>query len=296
MSDLETRQLRYFVAVAEELHFGRAAERLSMAQPPLSRAIRELERRLDVLLLERTTRQVALTAAGEVFLRDARTALEAVAAVERRTKQAGRRDPRLRVALKADHDAGCLPKIIETYEAEDGALPVELILGGRGEQPRQLRDGRADVALVPSPFDARRLDFEPLLTEPRLVALAANDPLAARSRLSLTDLEGRLLPDGAPADRDLTPGPSTTVAPHGPVSDLSQILKLVELGSIVCFLPVSVADRYRRPDIAYLPVDDLEPTTLAVMWPQDSRSPAVAAFVRAATTVVTSLYALGQRS
>lgn len=296
MSDLETRQLRYFVAVAEELHFGRAAERLSMAQPPLSRAIRELERRLDVLLLERTTRQVALTAAGEVFLRDARTALEAVAAVERRTKQAGRRDPRLRVALKADHDAGCLPKIIETYEAEDGALPVELILGGRGEQPRQLRDGRADVALVPSPFDARRLDFEPLLTEPRLVALAANDPLAARSRLSLADLEGRLLPDGAPADRDLTTGPSTTVAPHGPVSDLSQILKLVELGSIVCFLPVSVADRYRRPDIAYLPVDDLEPTTLAVMWPQDSRSPAVAAFVRAATTVVTSLYALGQRS
>ncbi len=86
------------------------------------------------------------------------------------------------------------------------------------------------------------------------------------------------------------------MVPYGPVSDLTQILKLVELGSVVCFLPVSVADRYRRPGIAYLPVDHLEPTTLAVMWPQDSRSPAVAAFVRAATTVVTSLYALGQRS
>ncbi|MEV7554239.1 LysR family substrate-binding domain-containing protein [Amycolatopsis sp. NPDC089917] len=231
-----------------------------------------------------------------MFLRDARTALEAVAAAERRVRQAGRPDPRLRLALKADHDAGMLPKIVEAYEAEDGALPIELILGGRGEQPRQLRDGRADVALVPSPFDARRLDFEPLLTEPRLVAVAANDPLAARSRLTLADLDGRLLPDGAPADQGPSTGPPATVAPHGPVSDLTQILKLVELGTIVCFLPVSVADRYHRPGIAYLAVDDVEPTTLAVMWPQDSRSPAVAAFVRAATTVVSSAYALAQRS
>ncbi|AUI60123.1 LysR family transcriptional regulator [Amycolatopsis sp. BJA-103] len=296
MSDLETRQLRYFVAVAEELHFGRAAERLAMAQPPLSRAIRDLERRLDVRLFERTTRQVTLTNAGEVLLRDARTALEAVAAADRRARQAGRPDPRLRLALKADHDAGCLPKIIEAYEAEEGALPIELILGGRGEQPRQLRDGRADVALVPSPFDARRLDFEPLLTEPRLVALAANDPLAARSRLTLADLAGRILPDGAPADEGPSTGPPASVVPHGPVSDLTQILKLVELGSIVCFMAVSVADRYRRPGIAYLAVNDLEPTTLTVMWPQDSRSPAVAAFVRAATTVVSTTFALGHRS
>ncbi|RSM74959.1 LysR family transcriptional regulator [Amycolatopsis sp. WAC 01375] len=296
MSDLETRQLRYFVAVAEELHFGRAAERLSMAQPPLSRAIRELERRLGVRLFERTTRQVTLTGAGEGFLRDAKNALEAVAAAERRARQAGRPDPRLRLALKADHDAGCLPKIIETYETEDGALPIELILGGRGEQPQQLRDGRADVALVPSPFDARGLDFEPLLTEPRLVALAANDPLAARSRLTLADLKGRLLPDGAAADQGPSIAPPGTAVPHGRVSDLTQILKLVELGSIVCFLPVSVADRYRRTGIAYLAVDDLEPVTLTVMWPQDSRSPAVAAFVRSAVSVVTSANTLAQRS
>ncbi|HTU05100.1 MAG TPA: LysR family transcriptional regulator, partial [Trebonia sp.] len=102
MNDLEVRQLRYFVAVAEELHFGRAAGRLGMAQPPLSRAIRDLERHLGVALLERTTRQVRLTVAGEVLLRDARRALEAVTAAARRTQEAGRPSPRLRVALKAD--------------------------------------------------------------------------------------------------------------------------------------------------------------------------------------------------
>ncbi|HEX6351603.1 LysR family transcriptional regulator [Actinophytocola sp.] len=292
MNDLETRQLRYFVAVAEELHFGRAAERLSMAQPPLSRAIRDLERQLGVQLLERSTRQVTLTAAGAVFLRDARTALDAVAAADRRARHAGRPDPRLRLALKADHDAGLLPKIIETYEVEDGALPVELLLGGRHEQPRQLRDGRADVALLPTPFDERGLDFEPLLTEPRLVALAANDPLAAQTGLRLADLAGRSLPDGAPADQGYSTGPTTRAATHGPVSDLTQIFKLVELGSIVCFLPTSVTERYRRPGIVYLPVSDLEPATLTVAWPQDSHSPAVAAFIRAAIEVAASAYAV----
>jgi DNA-binding transcriptional LysR family regulator len=291
MNDLEVRQLRYFVAVAEELHFGRAATRLGMAQPPLSRAIRDIERQLGVRLMERTTRNVALTAAGEVLLRDARNALDAVSAAGRRARNAGLATPALRLALKADFDAGLLPQIVAAYRREDAALPVEPLLGGRGEQVPALHDGRADVALLPTPFDPRGLDSEPLMTEPNLIALAATDPLATRAGLSLADFAGRRLPDGSPADQ----GPQR---PHGGPSrlDMTQIFNLIEIGTIVFFVPASVARRYTRPDIVYRTVTDLPPAGLVVAWPQDCRSPAVAAFVRAALAVASAAAAVPDAS
>ncbi|ETK35010.1 LysR family transcriptional regulator [Microbispora sp. ATCC PTA-5024] len=283
MNDLEVRQLRYFVVVAEELHFGRAAARLGMAQPPLSRTIRDLERQLGVTLFERTTRQVRLTGAGEVLLRDARTALEAITAAAHRARHAGSTSPRLRIALKADIDGGLLPQILDAYSADPAALPPELVLGGFGDQPQALRDGLADVALVLCPMDDRGLDSEPLLTEPVLVAMAATDPLAARTELCLADLAGRYLPNGAPADagRAAPRRPGAT----RPASNLSEIFSLVETGSIVFFAPASVARRNPRPGVAYRPVSDLPNCTLAIAWPQDARSPAVGAFVRVACTI-----------
>lgn len=288
MSDLEVRQLRYFVAVAEELHFGRAATRLGMAQPPLSRAIREMERQLGVALLERTTRQVRLTTAGSILLRDARTALDAVAAAGNRARNAGRTTPTLRLALKADYDAGLLPAFLAAYRLLPAALEVEVLMGARGEQAPALRDGRADVALLPTPFDDTGLDSEPLLTEPRLVALAAHDPLAARTRLALADLAGRLLPDGGPAD-----DPHFPVVLSGPQRDLAQIFNLVELGTVVWFPPASLAARHNRPGVTYRPVAGLGPSTLTVAWPRDSRSAPVAAFVRTATEVAAAAYPTG---
>lgn len=308
MSDLEVRQLRYFVAVAEELHFGRAAERLGMAQPPLSRAIRAMERQLGVMLMERTTRRVTLTPAGETLLRDARTALDAVAAAARRARNAGRPEPVLRLALKADYDGGLLPQIIAAYQQEPAALPVRLVLGGRAEQEPALRDGRADLALLMRPFDDRDLDVEPLLTEPRLLAVAANDPLAAHTGLRVADLAGRVLPDGSPADREDSVPPSgssadreESVPPRGSSADreesapprggparnldLAQIFNLIELGDIVWFVPESLARLHPRPGVAYRSVGDLPPLEFALAWPQESRSPAVAAFVRTACAV-----------
>jgi len=304
MNELETRQLRYFVAVAEELHFGRAAKRLGMAQPPLTRAIRELEHQLGVQLLERTTRRVTLTPVGEAFLRDARTALDAVSAAGRRARHAGEPTPTLRLALKADIDGGLLPQILGAYaqEEEEASLPVKLVLGRIGEQAQAVRDGHADIAMLLSPFDDRGLDSEPLLTEPALIAIAADDPLAARTSLRLADLAGWSLPDRSPADQGPASGPhgfsgahtrrpgvpknaSLTVDTAQEASDLPQIFKLVELGRIVCFFPASLTLRYPRSGIAYRRVEDLEPVTLSVAWPQYSRSTAVAAFVRAAVKV-----------
>ena len=134
----------------------------------------------------RSPRQVRLTAAGEVLLRDARTALDAVTAAARRARQAGSPSPRLRVALKADVDGGLLPQILEAYCADDAALPPELVLGGFGEQPQALRDGRADVGLLLCVLRA-------CLGGPALPAL--RDRLPAGQR-----------PSGRHASRRLAPG------------------------------------------------------------------------------------------
>ena len=122
---METRELRYFVAVAEELHFGRAAARLGIAQPPLSRAIQQLERRLGVTLLERSGRGVELTEAGSVLQREGVAALDAVAAAERRTRRAGvsTGDPRLILVTKAGASVELLAKLLDAYAAEPAAQP-----------------------------------------------------------------------------------------------------------------------------------------------------------------------------
>ncbi|MEY9928263.1 DNA-binding transcriptional LysR family regulator [Catenulispora sp. GP43] len=292
MNGLDLRRLEYFVAVAEERHFGRAAERLRMTQPPLSRAVQQLEDQLGVRLLTRTTRRVELTPAGEVLLRDARTALDAVAAAERRTRHAAAPSPTLRVALKADLDAGLLPAILAAFAGEPEACEVELVLVGIGEQAQALRDGRADAAIVPAPYDAAGLDAEPLAAEPTLLALAAADPLAALDPLRLADLAGYVLPGGRPADQfPAEPGSARTSARPSrrhTVADLTEILRLVEVGSMVAFLPRSVTRRYPRPEIAYRAVADVPDSEFSLAWPQQATSRTVVAFVRAAEKAAAS--------
>ncbi|MEU4195533.1 LysR family transcriptional regulator [Kribbella sp. NPDC026611] len=195
MDTLETRELRYFVAVAEELHFGHAAERLGIAQPPLSRAIQQLERRLGVSLLDRNRRGVSLTGAGEVLLHEGRAALYATTAAVRRTRRAGGADhpggarDRLVLAVKAAASQELLRKLLDAYAAEPGAAEIELLPCGIGEQEILLRDGRADVALMQTPFDSLAgFDSEELLTEGRIAVLPAGHPLATHKTLSLADV------------------------------------------------------------------------------------------------------------
>jgi DNA-binding transcriptional LysR family regulator len=280
MPIVESRPLRYFVAVAEELNFARAAERLGIASPPLSRAIRKLESELGITLLERSTHHVALTPAGTVLLEQARMALDAVDAAGRRAQRAGSTEPKLVLAVKADTAAELLDPILSRYAADPAAEPVAIRLCSWGEHARLLREGHADAALLYEPFDHAGLDAETIHTEPYLAALAAAHPLAKRDQVSLKDLQ---LPDiTAVHPGDLDRYVARVVERHD-VHDLPQLLALVELGELVTLLPESVAARYPRPGLAYRPVPDAPLATLVIAWPQQSRSLATAALIRAAT-------------
>ncbi|MDQ0584837.1 LysR family transcriptional regulator [Streptomyces rishiriensis] len=271
---MESRPLRYFVAVAEELNFARAAERLGISSPPLSRAIRLLETELGAVLFERTTHRVALTPAGEVLLSEARFALTALEAAGRRARRAAAPEPKLALAVKADGHAGLLEAILARFASDPAAVPVAVRLCGWQEQSRLLRRGEADVALVHEPYDRTGLDTEELATEPRVAALAVSHPLAARDALCLADLG--LRPDEVDRYIDEV---------RGIGQDLAQLLTLVGLGEAVPLLPASVAGRYPRPGVVYRPVRDAPSAVLAVAWPQQSRSTATAALVRAAVAV-----------
>ncbi|GAB3427750.1 LysR family transcriptional regulator [Flindersiella endophytica] len=273
------RELAYFVAVAEELHFGRAAERLGIAQPPLSRAIRQLERRLGVTLLERTSRKVSLTAAGEVLLVEGRRALEALDAAARLTQRAGQPDRALVLVMKSGADAGLLPAILAEYTTMPGALPVDVVTSFAGREA-MLRDGRADVALLHKPRnDLRGFDHEDLLTERQVAVLPANHRLARKPVLSLADLRGEPSPRWQGVDETSGLNVSDEL-----VEEAGQLTQLIALGRAVAIVPESIAPHLRR-DLVCVPVPDAPRTTLVIAWQEGSRSAAVAAFVRASMAV-----------
>jgi DNA-binding transcriptional LysR family regulator len=282
---METRELRYFVAVAEELHFGRAAQRLGIAQPPLSRAIQQLERRLGAALLERGSRGVTLTEAGSVPRREGQAALYAIDAGERRPRRAalaptGR--PGVVLVTKAGATGELLAKLLDAYAAEPGAIAVDVMLCGIGEQERLLRDGRADVALLHRPFDSTAgFDMEELHTEGQVVVLPAGHPLTGRAHVRMSDvaaLPGLPMPRWPNLDGTFPDGAGPPVHNH------TQLLQLIALGRACAVLPES-SRAHLRGEHATVPVLDAPPVTTVIAWPPHSRSRAVAALVRTATAL-----------
>jgi DNA-binding transcriptional LysR family regulator len=273
MDRLETRELAYFLAVAEELHFGRAATRLGIAQPALSKTIRQLERRLGVTLFERTSRAVALTDAGLVLTREARFALDAVSAAALRTQRAGIREPRLSLAMKPGGDGGLLPAILAGYEREPEVLPVEVVFDA--DSAGLLREGRADAALLYAPPDELRgLDTETLLAEPPVAVLPRSHPLAQRASLHMADLAGETL-HRKPTD------PSK-------MKSITALMHLIALGRMIAVLP-RVLTTPLRDDLTAVPVADVPPVVLLLAWPAHSTSPSVAALARAAAAATHSM-------
>ncbi|MQW76835.1 LysR family transcriptional regulator [Nocardioides sp. dk4132] len=278
---METRELRYFLAVAEESHVGRAAQRLGMAQPPLSRAIAGLERRLDADLFVRTPRGVSLTSAGETLLREGRAALAAVEAAERRTRRtaaAGARAPVILTA-KAGASSELMAKLLDAYATEPDAVDVEVVLSPPGHQAAMLRDGRADVAILHQPFDdTSGFDLDPLTVEDQVLILPAGHAASARTEMTVaeaTSIPDLPLPRWPHLDGTYPDGP-------GPeLRDLTQVLQLVRLGRTALVLPES-ARANLRDGLAVVPLTDAPQVTTVIAWPPHSTSPAVAGLVRTA--------------
>ncbi|MFI1912636.1 LysR family transcriptional regulator [Nocardia sp. NPDC020380] len=289
MTDVDLRKLRYFVAVAEHLHFGRAAEELFIAQPVLSRQIRALEDEFGVRLFERDRRGTALTAAGEQLLADARPLLANADALRRRV-------------IRADggvetFTVGFMPGLIVTgvvralAERHPG-LVIDPIRTTWDDQTDVVHDGRVDVSVVRLPIDPRGLEVRPLYTEPRVVAMAADHPLAAKQTVGIADLAAEHLlqdPEIVPEWRDValewSPAARGLRADHPPVPAFRSVeekLEYVAAGRGIIFLPLSVKAFYTRPDIAYAEVPDIAPNQVSLAWAAGRNSPLIEEFAELA--------------
>lgn len=301
MDDIEVRELRYFIAVAEELGIARAAQRLGMTQPPLSRAIRKIERRLGVQLFERGQRHITLTPAGHTLFDEARSVLDVISAATERTRRAAEVAPKLIVTAKPGIASTLLQAIVDCYAALPDTPPVDIAVSGHRRQADMIRRGEADVALVTSPSDDRGLASEPLLSEPRVVVLPVEHELAGREALRCQDLYGWPVPQWPQStfteriywsgrDRDSafqldgrSGPPPGGLLPDGPtVYDVTELLEVVSLGQAIALIPASVAERNPRADVSYRPVIDASPSTIAIAWPEHARARPVARFVRTA--------------
>ncbi|HEX3962073.1 MAG TPA: LysR family transcriptional regulator [Trebonia sp.] len=281
MIELETRELEYFVAVAEELHFGRAAMRLSIAQPALSKTIQRVESRLGVQLLIRSSRHVSLTPAGEALLHHGRHALNGVSAAAQAARQAGDAQAHLRLVIKPGGDASLLSGILAAYAEWPGAHQVDILFGGATDRADYLRDGRADVALLYVPFDdLTGLAHETLYTEGRVAILPRDHRLASRRELRLADLEHETMPRW----KGVTDSRGGLESGDGPeIVDVPQMIQMVTLGRTIAILPRSLIGPVPS-GIVCIPVTDAPPSRLAIAWSQLNRRSLVASFVEAAVS------------
>ncbi|QRP49885.1 LysR family transcriptional regulator [Amycolatopsis sp. FDAARGOS 1241] len=282
--DVDLRKVRYFVAVAEELHFGRAAERLHIAQPVLSRQVRALEEQLHAQLFVRDRRSTELTAAGRQLLEDSRTILAAAEALRRRVALAARGTSTFTI--------GFMPGLtvtepVRALTARHPELSVELVRTTWDDQVEVLHDGRADVSLVRLPVPPRGLTVRPMFGEPRVAILPVTHRLAGKESVEVADLaEEHLLndPDAVPEWRavatELRAGGAAR--PRG-FRSVEEKLEHVAAGLGIVIVPLSTSEYYTRGDVTHVPVSDLPPSRLAVAWVASRRSRLIYEFAELVT-------------
>ena len=285
---MELRHLRYFVAVAEELHFGRAAQKLGIAQPPLSQQIRRLELEIGVQLLQRTKRRVQLTEAGRAFLEEARKTLSQVDRAINAAQRAGRGEiGRLTIGFLGAATYGLLPSILIAFRNRYPDVEVELHELKTSELIVALREGRIQVGFVRLPVQDELLAVQPILREELLVALSERHPLASRAHLSFRDLanEAFLLPPRqlAPSFHEqilsLCHQAGFTPKLGAEAIQLQTIINLVAAGMGITLVPESVQNLAGR-GVVFKKLPEPAPTMeVAVAWRRDAHSEILSAFL-----------------
>ena len=288
---MELRHLRYFIAVAEELHFGRAAERLNIAQPPLSRQIRDLEREVGTPLFERIPRGVDLTPAGRAFLPEARQTLSQAERAQRTAQRAARGEiGRLRVGfVEAATYRGILPDVLGFFRIHLPDIGISLLEMDPIEQAEAFRDGRIDLGILHSlPADADRwLLAEPVYADALVAAIPGTHDLAGRTRVSLANLGGEsfvLFPRyAAPGlyDAIIASCRSAGFSPRivQEAEGWHTLAGLVGAGVGVAFVPQSFTN-FARPGVVYLPVRGLSVNVeMSTVWKRGDKSPVRERFV-----------------
>ena len=283
--DLDLRLVRYFTVVAEYQHFGRAAEALHLAQPSLSRQIQRLEDQLGVRLLDRTPQGTHLSAAGRVFLPQAKELLGSVHRAATQARAAG------------EHGAvtiGYTPNIPITavvrqlrYQHPDADVSIRHL---RWDEPRAaLHDHRIDVALARPPFPTDQVDVTVLYEEARVLMVPTSHRLAGKASITLDDFADEPLPVLAdPAYNAfwrIDPRPDGRPAPPGPLVDnYDDKLEYIAGDAAVCIAPAAVQASTLRPDVTTVPIEGIAPCQVVLVTRAGESSPMVGAFCDVART------------
>ncbi|MEV8397752.1 LysR family transcriptional regulator [Streptomyces niveus] len=278
--DVDLRKLRYFVAVAEESHFGRAAERLYITQPVLSRQIRALENDLRAELFTRNKQSTELTAAGRQLLEDARPLLADARALRARVQRAERG--------AATFTVGFMPGItvtgaVRAFAARYPELTVKVVRTSWADQVQAVHEGLLDVSFVRLPVDRRGLVLRPVFREPRVAVLPAHHRLAGKESVDIADLAAeRLLqdPDAVPEWRDLPDraGGAEAAGPAPAFRSVEEKLEHVATTGGVIVLPLSTATYYTHTDVAHVPIGDIGPNEVCLAWSAHRDSPLLPEF------------------
>jgi DNA-binding transcriptional LysR family regulator len=290
MERLDLRLVEYFIAVAEELHFGRAAERLHIAQPSLSQQIRRLEAQLGVSLLERNSRNVHLTPAGQALLQEGRKALSQAQRTIQTVRSAGA--PRLAVGFYGSAASELLPDVLRAFSERLPGVEVsvrELLLGSIDD----ILDGTVNIAFTRLVPGQTELEVEVLTEEPRLAAFAGTHRLASRRTLTFADLRDESFIINPVATQDAPPPrwlaeqqrhelPGRIAAQ---ANSLQEILALVAADRGVCLVPQTVAHHNPRAGVTYVPVTDADPAVVSLAWRPGPIYPAATAFIEASRQI-----------